>query len=108
MANNDIVPELSKKGFENFIKEGYVLIDFTASWCMPCIMMAPIMDDLSQKFKGKIKFGKVDIDENRDLADKYNIVSIPNFILFKDGEKLDQFIGSSSQEDFEKKLKKHV
>ncbi|MBI2044343.1 thioredoxin [Candidatus Pacearchaeota archaeon] len=108
MAGNDIVPELSKKEFESFVKQGHVLIDFTASWCMPCIMMSPIMDDLAKKFKGKIKFGKIDIDENPDLAERYNVVSIPNFILFKNGQKADQYIGSSSQEDFEKKLKKFV
>ena len=104
----DLTPELSKKEFENYTKQGLVLIDFFADWCMPCIMMEPIIGDLAQKYKSKIKFGKVDIDENNDIADRYNVASIPNFILFKDGKKVDQFIGSSSQEDFEKKLKKFV
>ena len=104
----DLTPELSKKEFESYTKKGLVLIDFFADWCMPCIMMEPIIGDLAQKYKSKIKFGKVDIDENNDIADRYNVASIPNFILFKDGKKVDQFIGSSSQEDFEKKLKKFV
>ncbi len=108
MTSQDMVPELSPKEFDIFIKQGYALIDFAAEWCMPCIMMAPIIDELSEKFKGKIKFAKVDIDENPELADKYNVASIPNFVLFKDGQKVDQFIGSSSKEDFEKKLKKFV
>ena len=105
MTNNDKVPELSKGKFEGFIKDKMVLIDFTADWCMPCVMMAPIIDELSEKFKGKIKFGKVNIEDNQELAQKFGIVSIPNFILFKDGKQIEQFMGSMPSEDFEKKLK---
>ncbi|MBS3070937.1 thioredoxin [Candidatus Pacearchaeota archaeon] len=108
MANKDKVPELSGKEFTSFIKEGISLIDFYADWCMPCIMMEPIIDELSEKFKAKIKFAKINIEDHGELAQKFNIVSIPNFILFKNGEKVEQFIGSSSEEDFEKKLKKFV
>ena len=100
------VQELTKPEFEDFTKEGTVLVDFFAGWCMPCIMMAPILDELSEKFKGKIKFAKVDIEENQDLAQKFNVASIPNFILFKDGKQIDQFIGALSAENFEEKLKK--
>jgi thioredoxin 1 len=106
MTENDKVPELSKEEFEDLTKEGLVLIDFFADWCMPCIMMAPVIDDLSEKFKGKIKFGKVNIDENNPLAQKFNVASIPNFVLLKDGKLVDQFMGSMSSEDFEEKLKK--
>ena len=53
MTNNDRVPELTNSGFDNFIKEGTVLIDFFAEWCMPCVMMEPIVDDLAEEFKGK-------------------------------------------------------
>lgn len=100
--------ELTAGEFDDFIKDGIVLIDFWAAWCMPCIIMAPIMDELSGKFKGKIKFGKVDIDENQELAQKFNIVSIPNFILFKNGKQAEQFIGSMPPEDFEEKMKKFI
>ena len=108
MAANDKVPELSKKEFETFIKENLTLVDFTADWCMPCLMMSPVMDELSEKFKGKIKFGKVNIEDNQEIAQRFNIVSIPNFILFKNGEQIEQSIGSMSLEEFEKKLKKFV
>lgn len=104
MANNNNVPELSKKEFEDFIKKDLVLVDFSADWCMPCLMMNPIMNDLSEKFKGKIEFGKVNIEDNLELAHEFNIVSIPNFILFKEGKQIEQFIGSMTFEDFEKKL----
>ena len=108
MKNNDKVPELSKKEFESFIKGNLTLIDFFADWCMPCVMMAPIIDELSERFKGKVKFGKVNIEDNQELTQKFGIVSIPNFILFKDGEQIEQFIGSMPSEDFEKKLKEFV
>ncbi len=104
------VTELTGKEFDAFTKkgQGLVLVDFFAEWCMPCIMMAPVMDELGKKFKGKIKIGKVDIDENNALAQKFKVFSIPNFILFKDGEIKDRFVGSMSFEDFEEKLKKHL
>ena len=108
MTNNDKVPELSKREFEDYIKKDSVLIDFTADWCMPCVMMSPVIDDLSDKFKGKIKFGKVNIEDNQELAKKFDVVSIPNFVLFKDGERVEQFMGTMSSEDFEKKLNEFV
>ena len=102
--NKDKVSELTNGKFEDFIKGGVVLIDFFAEWCMPCLMMAPVIDEMSEKFKGKIKFGKVNIDENQELAQKFEVSSIPNFILFKDGKKVEQFIGGMSGDDFEDKL----
>mgnify|MGYP001620021679 CR=1 FL=1 len=108
MAKNYSVYELSKLEFQDFTKNGLVLIDFWADWCMPCLVMAPIMGELSGKFRGKIKFGKIDVDENRELARKFRIFSIPNFVLFKDGKPIDHFVGSMPKEDFEEKLRKHI
>jgi len=102
------VQELTNNMFDDFIKEGVVLIDFSADWCMPCLMMAPIVEELSEKFDGKIKFGKVDVGENQDIASKLGVSSIPNFVLFKDGGVVEQFTGSMSSEAFEEKLKKHL
>ena len=106
MADN--VPELTNGEFDDFIKEGLVLIDFFAEWCMPCMMMSPIVDDLSEKFKGKIKFGKVNVGETQEIAGKFNVSSIPNFTLFKDGKIVNQFIGSMTEDDFEEKLNKSL
>ena len=106
MTNNDKVPELSGKEFDNFISKGYVFIDFFAEWCMPCLMMSPVIDELSAKFNGKIKFGKVNVDDNQQLAGKYKVQSIPNMILFKDGKQINQFIGGISSDELEDKLKK--
>jgi len=105
---NDKVPELTNHEFEDFIEKGFVLIDFFAEWCMPCLMMSPMIDELSEKFKGKIKFGKVDVGDNKEIAQKFNVSSIPNFILFKDGKQIEQFIGSVSGEEFEKKLRNYL
>jgi len=71
-------------------------------------MMAPVMEELSKKFKGKIKFGKIDVDENIAIAQKFKIFSIPNFILFKDGEIKDRFVGAMSEEDFQDRLREHL
>jgi thioredoxin 1 len=102
------VTELTNGKFEEFTKKGIVLIDFFADWCMPCLMMAPIVEDLSEKFKVKINFGKIDIDENRALAEKFNVHSIPHFVLFKNGKAVEKFTGSMPSEDFEEKLKKFI
>ncbi|MBU0893952.1 MAG: thioredoxin [Nanoarchaeota archaeon] len=108
MAGNDKVPELTNAEFNDFTKEGLALVDFFAEWCMPCVMMGPIIDELSEKFKGKIKFGKVNVEDNQSLAAKHNVSSIPNMILFKNGKEIERFIGSVSAEDFEVKLKKFL
>jgi len=100
-----MVSELTNGEFNEFIKEGIVLIDFSADWCMPCVMMGPIVDEMAEKFKGKIKVGKVNIEDNQELAQKFNISSIPNFIVFKDGKVEEQFIGAMDEESFEEKLK---
>ena len=108
MAENNNVSELTNGEFEEFVKEGIVLIDFFAEWCMPCLMVAPVIEELSEKFKGKIKFGKVDIDSNREIAKKLDINSIPNLVLFKEGKPVEHFVGMISSEELEEKLRKFV
>src|SRR3989338_9618303 len=108
MSTNDIVQELSKNEFDDFISKGFVLIDFFADWCMPCLMMAPVIEELSEKFEGKIKVGKVNVDDHEELARKFQIFSIPNFKLFKDGKVVEEFIGAMASDDFEDKLRKFL
>ncbi len=98
--------ELTKEKFNEFIKRGVVLIDFHANWCMPCVMMSPIVNEVSEKLKGKIKVGKVNVDEAHEIAQKYNIRSIPTFIIFKEGKVAEQFVGAVSKDELEKKIKK--
>ena len=71
-----------------------VLVDFYADWCGPCKMMMPIVEKMAEKYDGKIKVGKVNSDEENQLAAKYNIMSIPSFLLFKNGELVDTLTGA--------------
>ena len=103
-----MVDELTSENFEDFVKEGVVLIDFFAEWCMPCKMMAPIVDAVAGKFKGKVEIGKVDVGEYQQLAMKYNVSSIPNFTLFKDGKVVEQFVGAMSEDDLVGKIGKYL
>jgi thioredoxin 1 len=102
------VVELSEKQFDEFTKKGLVFVDFFAEWCMPCVMMEPIVEEISEIFKGKIKFGKVNMGDNETLARKFDISSIPNFILFKDGKVIENFVGAMDAEELENKLNEFV
>jgi thioredoxin 1 len=102
------VTELSEKQFDEFTKKGIVFIDFFADWCMPCVMMAPIVEDVSKSFAGKIKFGKVNVNDNENLARKFDVSSIPTFIVFKDGKKIEEFTGAMDGNELEDKLNKFV
>ena len=81
-----------------------VLVDFWAEWCGPCKMVAPVLDDLSQEYDGKIKFTKVDVDENPQTAMKYGIRSIPTLLVFKDGSPVDQVVGAVPRAVIKKRL----
>ena len=71
-----------------------VLVDFYADWCGPCKMMSPVLDQLSNELEGQIKIGKVNVDDDPELAGQYKVMSIPNFVLIKNGQILDQVIGA--------------
>lgn len=71
-----------------------VLVDFYADWCGPCKMMSPVLDQLSNELEGQIKIGKVNVDDDPELAGQYKVMSIPNFVLIKNGQIVDQVIGA--------------
>ncbi|MFH1188191.1 MAG: thioredoxin [bacterium] len=86
-----------------------VLVDFWATWCGPCQVMGPIIEDLAKDFEGKgIKIGKINIDENSEMAQKYGVMSIPNLIFFKDGKITEQLLGVQSKKTLEEKIKKMI
>lgn len=76
-----------------------VLVDFWAPWCGPCKAIAPIVEELSSEYEGKLKVVKVNVDDNKEAAHRYNVRGIPNLILFKDGEMVDQMIGARSKQE---------
>ena len=81
-----------------------VLVDFYADWCGPCKMMMPVVEKLAEKYDGKVKVGKVNSDENGQLAGKYNIMSIPSFLIIKNGEVVDSATGAMPIDTLAKKL----
>ncbi len=85
-----------------------VLVDFWATWCGPCRMVAPIIEELANAYDGKIKVGKVNVDEEGSLAAQYGIVSIPTIIIFVNGKPVDKLIGAHSMDDFEDMIEKYL
>ncbi len=84
-----------------------VIVDFWAPWCGPCKVMSPIVEELAGEVDDVI-VGKVNVDENSEIAQKYNILSIPTFIIFKNGQVVEQFSGSMSKEQLRVKIEKHL
>ena len=83
-----------------------VLVDFSATWCGPCQMMGPVLDQMAAEYEGKAKIVKVDIDQSMDLAQKYQIMSVPNMIFFKDGAPKDAVVGAVPAAYLKEKLDK--
>lgn len=81
-----------------------VLVDFYADWCGPCHRMAPIVEELAAEFDGKIKIGKLNIDNNQTSATNYDVMSIPNFVFFKDGKVVNQVVGGMTKDELKAKL----
>jgi thioredoxin 1 len=81
-----------------------VLVDFWAEWCGPCKMIAPLLDELADEYDGKVKIGKVNIDEQQALAAEYGIRAIPTLLLFNKGQVADQIVGARSKRDFKTSL----
>ncbi len=100
------VIELNTDGFEKEVinSELPVLVDCWASWCQPCLMVAPIVEEVAEEYQGKVKFYKLNVDECRDIAARYGIMSIPTLLIFKGGKVVDQIIGAVPKEIISEKL----
>lgn len=95
--------------FEKSLKEGkLMMVDFWAAWCGPCRMLAPMVDDLAAQYEGKVIVGKVNVDEEQELAIRYGVMSIPTVIFFKDGKEIDRKVGVMPPAAFTEVLDKNL
>lgn len=90
--------KITKDNFKAVIAEGVTLVDFFATWCGPCRMLAPTLEELEKEYEGKAKVGKIDVDEEPELANLFGISSIPTLILFKDGKAVEKTVGLCKKE----------
>jgi len=101
---------LNKENFEQEVIKSPipVLVDFWAVWCGPCKAIAPIIEELAKEYEGKIKVGKVNVDENNEIASQYGIMSIPTIKIFKNGKIAGEMIGAAPKNQFEEMIKKSL
>lgn len=85
-----------------------VLVDFWAPWCGPCRSLAPVIEEITKEFEGRVKVGKVNVDNNQELARKYGIMSIPTLVIFKNGQVVEQMVGFTQKSVLAKKLESVV
>lgn len=102
-----MVKELSSGNFAKEISKGTAVVDFFADWCGPCKMMAPVFEELSGEIKG-MSFFKVNTEHNTDIASEYGVMSIPCFVIFKNGEEVNRIIGGMPKNAFKEKLGEYL
>ncbi|MCK4885134.1 thioredoxin [Candidatus Bathyarchaeota archaeon] len=100
---------MDSSSFDSFLNTDLpVLVDFWADWCMPCRMMAPVMEELAQAYAERALFGKVNVDENPQIASRYGIMSIPHFLIFKNGTRVEKIVGAVGRDPLENAIKKYL
>ncbi len=107
MASDKVLTFTNNNFKEEVLDAGMpVLVDFWAPWCSPCRMIAPIVDELASDFDGKVKVGKVNVDDNREVAIEYGVMSIPTLIIFKDGKAVERVVGYKAKNELASLLEK--
>lgn len=99
---------INKENFEEVSKNGVVLIDFWAEWCGPCQQMLPILDQFADSMGDKMTVGKINVDENPEIAGQFRVMSIPTLIVLKDGEMVEQMVGVQSADKLEEVCGKYL
>ena len=99
---------VSKEEFDVISRSGNVVVDFYADWCGPCKMMSPIIDEIAEEVGDKIKVGKINVDENQELAMEYEVMSIPTIIILQNGEVKNSFVGVREKEEIISYLEKII
>ena len=102
-----MVKILTDANFETETKNGVVVVDFWATWCGPCRMQSPVIDELNEESDGNVNYFKMDVDANQATPSKFGIMSIPTLLVTKDGEVVDKLIGYHSKEQILSKLEQH-
>ena len=99
---------LTETSFATDVAKGVVLVDFWATWCGPCKMIAPVVEQIAAENDGKMRVGKLDVDVNGATAMKYGVMSIPTLILFKDGQPVERLVGFMPKDRLMAKIKPHL
>lgn len=109
MAGNYLF-EFSDQNFEQEVlkSDQPVLVDFWAEWCAPCRVMAPAVETIAQDYAGRVKVGKLNVDENQGVTSRYSIRGIPTLIIFKNGEVQEQWVGATSKDVIAKMVERHL
>lgn len=101
------ITELTEKDFDKFIAKGKCVVDFWAAWCSPCLYMEPHFEAAAKELKGKVKFGKVDVDKEQGLASRFQVMSIPTTIFFRDKEQVNRTTGAMNKERIIEEIKRN-
>ncbi|HDG3952811.1 TPA: thioredoxin [Staphylococcus aureus] len=102
------IVKVTDADFDSKVESGVQLVDFWATWCGPCKMIAPVLEELAADYEGKADILKLDVDENPSTAAKYEVMSIPTLIVFKDGQPVDKVVGFQPKENLDEVLDKHL
>jgi thioredoxin 1 len=102
------IKQLNDQNFQETIEKGVVLVDFYADWCGPCKTIAPVIEQLSTEYSGKATIAKVNVDEAQSTTAAFGVTSIPTILVFKDGQKVEQFVGVTVKSRLQEVLNKHL
>jgi thioredoxin len=103
-----VVKIITSKNFEEFVSQNRIaVIDFHANWCMPCRIVSPRIEELSNEIDN-VAFGKINVDENADIAQRFGLVSIPTVVVFKEGKQIDEVVGTQPKDKISELIEKYI